>query len=694
MTATKTTGLGTLTSVDGAADFLPIVDVSDVSMAASGTTKKVLPNNLPISTAMQAALDLKAALISPFLVTPNLGTPSAGTLTNATGLPISTGVSGLGTGVATFLATPSSANLASAVTDETGTGALVFATSPILVTPALGTPSSGVLTSCTGLPISTGVSGLGTGVATFLATPSSANLRTAVTDETGSGLLVFATSPTLVTPVLGVASATSINKVAFTAPATGSTLVIADGKTFTASNSLALAGTDGSTLNVGTGGTLGTAAYTAATAYATAIHAHAGADITSGTVDPARLGSGASISTKFLRGDSTWQTISGGGDALTSGNLSQFAATTSAQLAGVISDETGSGALVFATSPVLVTPALGTPSSGVLTSCTGLPVSTGISGLAAGVATFLATPSSANFATVVTDETGSGALVFATSPTLVTPALGTPSSGNLANCTFPTLNQNTTGSAALNVLKAGDTMTGLLQFSGTTHAGLRLINLTTTERDAIASPAAGMLIWNTTTIRLNRYNGSAWSAGFVAVNGDTMTGALTTVAAASGQESLIITPGSAPSSPTNGSMWITSVGQFTRIGGVTHRTGGATRSIRLQIDGSGSTIATGLQKAMLTVPFDCVITGWRILSDVSGSIVIDIWKDTYANFPPTIADTIVASAKPTLSAARSAESTTLTGWITSISAGDVLFFNVDSASTVTFIELSLNFRMT
>jgi len=80
-----------------------------------------------------------------------------------------------------------------------------------------------------------------------------------------------------------------------------------------------------------------------------------------------------------------------------------------------------------------------------------LPVAnggTGITSFGAGVATFLGTPSSANLAAAVTNETGSGALVFATSPTLVTPALGTPASGNLANCTFPTLNQNTTGSAA------------------------------------------------------------------------------------------------------------------------------------------------------------------------------------------------------------------------------------------------------
>jgi hypothetical protein len=139
---------------------------------------------------------------SPTLVTPALGTPASGVLTNATGLPISTGVSGLGTDVATFLATPSSANLASALTDETGTGAAVFANSPTLVTPALGTPSAVVLTNGTGLPISTGVSGLASNVATFLATPSSANLISAVTDETGTGLLVFGTSPTFTGTVI------------------------------------------------------------------------------------------------------------------------------------------------------------------------------------------------------------------------------------------------------------------------------------------------------------------------------------------------------------------------------------------------------------------------------------------------------------------------------------------------------------
>ena len=134
------------------------------------------------------------------------------------------------------------------VTSSTGTGSVVLNTTPTLVTPILGTPTSGTLSSCSGLPISTGVSGLGANVATFLGTPSAANLAAAVTEETGSGNLVFATSPTLVTPVLGVASATTVNKVTLTAPATGSTLTIADGKTLTASNSITLAGTDSTTM--------------------------------------------------------------------------------------------------------------------------------------------------------------------------------------------------------------------------------------------------------------------------------------------------------------------------------------------------------------------------------------------------------------------------------------------------------------
>ena len=126
-------------------------------------------------------------------------------------------------------------------------------------------------------------------------------MATAISDETGTGVVVFSNTPTLVTPVLGVATATSINKVTLTTPATGSTLTIADGKTLTASNTLTFTGTDTSSVAFGAGGTV----------------------------------------------------------AYVANKLSVFAATTSAELAGVISDETGTGSLVFSDSPTLVTPTLG-----------------------------------------------------------------------------------------------------------------------------------------------------------------------------------------------------------------------------------------------------------------------------------------------------------------------------------------------
>jgi len=111
------------------------------------------------------------------------------------------------------------------------------------------------------------------------------------------------------------------------------------------------------------------------------------------------------------------------------------------------------------------------------------------------------------------------------------------------------------------------------------------------------------------------------------------------------------------------------------------------------IDGGGSAITTG-QKGHLEIPFACTINQVTMMADQTGSIVVDIWKDTYANFPPTDADSITASAPPTISSAQKSQDATLTGWTKPIAAGRILAFNVDSCTTITRVTISLKVTKT
>jgi len=116
-------------------------------------------------------------------------------------------------------------------------------------------------------------------------------------------------------------------------------------------------------------------------------------------------------------------------------------------------------------------------------------------------------------------------------------------------------------------------------------------------------------------------------------------------------------------------------------------------SITFIIDGGGSAITTGI-KGDLEIPFACTINRVTMLGSPSGSIVVDIWKQAYADFPPEDAQSITASAPPTITTAEKSQDSTLTGWTTAIAAGDCLRFYVDSVTDIERVTLSLKVTKT
>lgn len=269
-------------------------DTGDVTGAASstdnaivrfdGTTGKVIQNSA--ATVADTTGDITAGKYNGLTISSTTGTFTIAngktlavdntlTFTGTDSSTVSLGAGGTvaytSNNLSAFSSTTSD-QLRGVISDETGTGALVFATSPSLTTPTLGVASAtsinkvAVTAPATGatLTLADGstliTSGghsttLTTTATTALTLPTSGTVTALGNSTTGSGNIVLATSPSLTTPTLGVASATTINKVTLTAPATGSTLTIADGKTLTASNTLTFTGTDSSSVAFGAGGT-------------------------------------------------------------------------------------------------------------------------------------------------------------------------------------------------------------------------------------------------------------------------------------------------------------------------------------------------------------------------------------------------------------------------------------------------------
>jgi hypothetical protein len=126
--------------------------------------------------------------------------------------------------------------------------------------------------------------------------------------------------------------------------------------------------------------------------------------------------------------------------------------------------------------------------------------------------------------------------------------------------------------------------------------------------------------------------------------------------------------------------------------GFTGSVGAVTAAVVFQATNDDG-LGTGVLGDVL-IPFNATITEWTLLADDTGSTVVDIWKATYANFPPVVGDSITASAKPTISSSNKGQSSTLTGWTTAITAGDTLRFNIDSVSGISKLTIVLKIDRT
>jgi len=139
--------------------------------------------------------------------------------------------------------------------------------------------------------------------------------------------------------------------------------------------------------------------------------------------------------------------------------------------------------------------------------------------------------------------------------------------------------------------------------------------------------------------------------------------------------------------PIDGSQYVRSDGAWEEV---TTPAGTPGRGPSATFSNAGMVLTASTKTLPIRIPYSGTITGWTITSDVSGSCVVNVWKDTYANSPPTEADAIAGTEKPTLSSASKNQDLSLTTWTTTtVTEGDMIIFNIESATTVTavFVEL-------
>ena len=443
---------GTLTVVEGSGTVYGLSIVSANGFAGSVAKDSTLPA-ITLSTTVTGIVKgngtkISAATAGTDFVLPGgaLGTPSSGTLTLCTGLPISTGVSGLGTGAATFLATPSSANLIALLTDETGTGAAVFANTPTLVTPNIGVATGTSLTlsgdlvvngstvtlNATTLDIKdknitlanvvtpTEITCDGAGITVKSSvTDHTLNYVASTTAWTSSENIDLASGKVIKFNGVSVLSATALNKVTVTAPATGATLTIVDGATLTASATASVSGTN-------TGDNAVNTLYSSLITDKTVVLANGTGISITGTYPSFTVANSLPDQTVVLTAGSgvgitgTYPsfTISATGSG---GTVTTASVVSANGFAGTVATATSTPAITISTSITGLLKGNGTAISAA-TSGTDYAIPSGnITGTAAGLSATLAVASGG---TGVTTSTGSGANALATSPVLVTPTIG------------------------------------------------------------------------------------------------------------------------------------------------------------------------------------------------------------------------------------------------------------------------------